>query len=114
MTSLLIAHSRLSVALAWLLVAAPAGVAAGPGLVFSVRTWDGEYASRDVPGGVESTPSVGSIYTVNADGTGLRQLVPPGPGTDYPFPDPAGRWVYYQANAGGRMLIFRCKPDGTE
>src|ERR1700736_984037 len=30
-------------------------------LVFSVKTWEGEYSSKDVPGGVESTPAVGAI-----------------------------------------------------
>ena len=76
--------------------------AAEPGLVFSVRTWEGEYASRDVPGGVESTPTVGAIYTVNADGTGLKQVVPPGPGTDYPVASRDGKWVYYQAGEPGQ------------
>lgn len=108
------APPRLSSALAGLLFAASAGAAADPGLVFSVRTWDGEYASRDVPGGVESTPSTGAIYTVGADGAGLRRIVPPGPGTDYPVPAPDGRWVYYQAKARGRTRVFRCKPDGAE
>ena len=43
-------------------------------LVFSVKTWEGEYTSRDVPGGVETTPVEGAIYTVRADGTGLTKL----------------------------------------
>ena len=87
--------------------------AAEPGLVFSVRTWEGEYASRDVPGGVESTPTVGAIYTVNADGTGLKRIVPPGPGTDYPVASRDGKWVYYQAGGRGKTQVYRCKWDGT-
>ena len=67
-----------------------------------MRTWEGEYASRDVPGGVESTPTVGAIYTVNADGTGLKRVVPPGPGTDYPVASRDGKWVYYQAGGAGQ------------
>ena len=87
--------------------------AAEPDLVFSVRTWDGEYASRDVPGGVESTPTAGAIYTVSADGTGLKQIVPPGAGTDYPAAGRDGRWVYYQSGGRGRTQVYRCKWDGT-
>lgn len=93
---------------------APQGAWAGESaLVFSVRTWEGEYASRDVPGGVESTPTVGSVYTVRADGTGLRQIVPPGKGTDYPFASRDGEWVYYQSKATGGMQVYRCRWDGT-
>jgi hypothetical protein len=34
--------------------------------------WEGDYSSRDIPGGVESTPVVGTIYTVKDDGTALN------------------------------------------
>ena len=44
-------------------------------LVFSVRRWEGEYESHDVPGGVESTPSTSSIHSVRVDGTEARELV---------------------------------------
>src|SRR5262249_22307086 len=73
----------------------------------------GEYTSRDVPGGVESTPTVGAIYTLNPDGTGLKQIVPPGPGTDYPVATSDGKWVYYQAGGRGKTQVYRCKWDGT-
>lgn len=85
----------------------------GPGLVFSVRTWEGDYASRDVPGGVETTPTLGSIYTVNADGTGLKRVVPPGPGVDFPASSPDGKWVYYQAGGRGGTQVYRCRQDGS-
>jgi len=32
-------------------------------LVFSVRTWEGEYASKDIPGGVWTTPTQSALYT---------------------------------------------------
>lgn len=92
----------------------PSCFGAGPGLVFSVRTWDGEYASRDVPGGVESTPTLGSIFTINADGTGLKQVVPPGPGIDFPAASRDGKWVYYQAGARGSTQVYRCRRDGSD
>ena len=81
--------------------------------MFSVRMWEGEYTSRDVLGGVESTPTEGAIYTVNADGTGLKQVVPPGPGTDYPAASRDGKWVYYQSGGRGKTQVYRCKWDGT-
>jgi TolB protein len=85
----------------------------GPGLVFSVKTWEGDYASKDVPGGVETTPVVGAIYTVNADGTGLRKVAELGKNTDYPSFSPDGKWVYFQSNATGHSQIYRCRPDGS-
>src|SRR5262245_62012777 len=87
--------------------------AAEPGLVFSVKMWEGEYTSKDIPGGVESTPTVGSIYTVNADGTGLKKIVDAGKNTDYPLASRDGKWVYYQAGARGSTQVYRCKWDGT-
>jgi len=87
--------------------------AAELGLVFSVRTWEGEYASRDVPGGVESTPTVGALYTINADGTDLKRLTTPGPGIDYPVASRDCKWVYYQAGGRGKTQVHRCKWDGT-
>ena len=82
-------------------------------LVFSLKTWEGEYASKDVPGGVETTPVVGAIYSVNADGTGLKKLVALGKNTDYPTASADGKWIYFQSNAGGRSQVYRCRPDGT-
>lgn len=81
-------------------------------LVFSTRAWEGEYASRDVPGGVETTPTTGAIYSVRADGTGLRKVAAPGKRADYPSFSPDGSWVYYQSNATGRSHVYRCRPDG--
>src|SRR2546430_1720342 len=65
------------------------------GLVFSVKTWGGEYSSKDVPGGVVSTPVVGAIYTIGADGSGLKKIVQLGNNTDFPCVSPDGKWVYF-------------------
>jgi Tol biopolymer transport system component len=83
-------------------------------LVFSVKTWEGEYTSRDVPGGVETTPVEGAIYTVRADGTGLKKLTALGKNTDFPSFSPDGRRVYFQSNASGRSQVYRCSPDGKD
>src|SRR5262249_40538062 len=82
-------------------------------LVFSVKTWEGEYASADIPGGVKSTPTLGAIYTINSDGGGLRQIVPAGQSTDYPAASPDGRWIYFQSKIAGDNQIFRCGWDGA-
>lgn len=83
------------------------------GLVFSVRTWDGEYASKDVPGGVSATPVIGAIYSIGSDGTGLKKIVHLGKNTDFPNVSPDGKWVYFQSNASGHSQIYRCRPDGS-
>lgn len=87
--------------------------ATGPALVFSVKAWEGDYASSDVAGGVQTTPTLGAIYTIHADGSGLNRLVPPGPNTDYPTASPDGRWIYFQSKMTGASQIYRCKWDGT-
>jgi hypothetical protein len=43
-------------------------------LIFSVQTWQGDDTSKDIPGGVETTPVEGAIYTIKADGTGLKKI----------------------------------------
>jgi Tol biopolymer transport system component len=87
----------------------PSGV-----LVFSVKTWDGDYTSRDVPGGVKTSPVEGAIYTVRADGTGLKKLTDLGKNTDFPTFSPDGRWVYFQSNASGHSHVYRCTPAGKD
>jgi sialidase-1 len=82
-------------------------------LVFSVKTWEGDYFSKDVPAGVEGTPVVGAIYSVKGDGTGLRKVVALGKNTDYPTFSPDGRWIYFQSNTTGHSQIYRCRPDGS-
>jgi TolB protein len=63
---------------------------------------------------VESTPTIGAIYTINADGTGLKKIVDAGKGIDYPLATRGGKWVYYQSGVGGKTQIYRCKWDGTD
>jgi Tol biopolymer transport system component len=82
-------------------------------LVFSVKTWQGEYSSSDVPGGVEATPTTGSIYAVKTNGAGLRKVVALGKNTDNPAVSADGQWVYFQSNASGHSQVYRCRRDGT-
>ncbi len=88
--------------------------AAEPELVFSVKTWEGEYRSEDIPGGVKSTPALGAIYTMGADGTGLKQIIAPALLSDYPTISPDGQWIYFQSKRTGHHEVYRCKRDGTE
>ena len=83
-------------------------------LLFSVKTWEGDYSSKDVPGGVETTPVVGAIHSVKGDGTGLKKVVGLGKNTDYPTASPDGKWVYFQSNATGQSQVYRCRPDGND
>ena len=98
---------------ALLLLAVPVQ-AAEPELVFSMKTWEGEYTTVDVPGGVKSTPVLGSIHTVRADGTGLKTIVAPSTNTDYPTASPDGKWLHFQSRKDGSGQIYRCKWDGSD
>jgi Tol biopolymer transport system component len=95
------------------LLLVPFAPASEPGLVFSLKTWEGEYTSKDVSNGVETTPVIGAIYTVNADGSGLKKIIQPGKSADYPTVSPDGQWVYYQSSVSGTTQVYRCKWDGT-
>lgn len=82
-------------------------------LVFSVRTWSGDYASRDIPGGVESTPvDSAAIYTIRADGSGLTRVAAPGKNADAPMFTPDGKWIYFQSNATGVNCGYRVSSTG--
>jgi sugar lactone lactonase YvrE len=83
-------------------------------LVFSVKTWEGGFASRDISGGVETTPVLGAIYTIHADGSGLRKVVQLGKNTDNPAFSPDGKWIYFQSNASGHSHVYRCLPDAVK
>lgn len=92
----------------------PCSASASGLIAFSVRRWDGEYHSRDVPGGVETTPVAGSIHTVRADGSVERKVVELGRDTNAPAFSPDGRWLYFQSNSSGSYTICRCRIDGSE
>jgi Tol biopolymer transport system component len=83
-------------------------------LVFSARHWDGEYWSRDIPGGVEIVPTTSSIYVVPADGSAKpRQIVDVNGSADNPQCSPDGQWVYFQARTEGTWDVYRCRIDGA-
>ena len=84
-------------------------------IVFSVRQWEGEYWSRDIPQGVSTTPFTSAVYAVPADGDEPpRKVADVGGRADYPHYSPDGQWVYFQASVEGRYHIFRCREDGSD
>ena len=84
-------------------------------LAVSIRMWEGEYESKDVPGGVKTTPSTSSIYSIRADGTHFKKLVAIEKAVcAAPVFSPDGKWLYFQSNASGEYHLYRCHPDGSE
>jgi len=81
-------------------------------IVFSTIFWEGDYSSRDIPGGVEHSPHTNAVYLICADGTGLRRLDNLVQNAQAPCFSPDGRWVYFQSNAAGAWNIYRCRVDG--
>lgn len=84
-------------------------------IAFSLWKWQGDYYSRDIPGGVEVAPHTGSIYTVNADGSEPYCVFSqPGRDANLPTFSPDGRWLTFQSDLAGHHQIYRCRPDGSE
>jgi len=85
-------------------------------LAFSVKRWEGEYWTRDVPGGVESVPQTSVIWAVRTNGEGLRKIIDRGEGRKAEFPNysPDGYWLYSQSEVLGNWHIYRCRPDGSD
>src|SRR5258706_7808990 len=79
-------------------------------LVFSGKTWQGEYYSKDIPGGGETSPAASAVYTIKSDGSGLSKIVDLGKETTAPAFSPDGQWIYFQSNATGHYHIYRCRP----
>lgn len=63
--------------------------------------------------------SIGAIFTMKADGTGLFRVTraPRAAVSDEPAPSPNGRWIDYAVlwpnNPYARTKIFKIRPDGT-
>jgi len=81
--------------------------------VVSVRYWEGEYYSWDLPGGVESTPVRSELRLVSLGGgneaVGLNETR-----AEHPQASPDGRWIYWQTETAGRWRIIRMRPDGSK
>ena len=84
-------------------------------LVFSVRRWEGEYETRDVPGGVKTTPSTSSIYSVRVDGTELKKRVAiENAVCAAPVFSPEAKWLYFQSNASGEYHLIELVESRAE
>jgi len=83
-------------------------------IIFSVKSWEGQYASWDVPGGVESSPHANAICVVGVDGGGLTALDGLVANAQAPRFSPDGRWLYVQSDAAGHWDIYRGPAAGGE
>src|SRR5262245_55259006 len=81
--------------------------APGSELAFSLRSWEGEYFSKDISGGVETVAYTSVIHTIKTDGTSLRQVTKSGQIADAPAFSPDGRWLYFQAKSSGAYEVYR-------
>ncbi len=83
-------------------------------LVFATICWDGKYASKDKPGGVDTTAHQGAIYSILSDGSQETKIIDLGGDTTFPHFDFQGQWLYFQSNASGQYQVYRGRVDGTE
>jgi Tol biopolymer transport system component len=91
--------------------------AADAQIVFSVRSWTGDYATGDIPGGVSLSAHTDAIYHLDLSDPGggrLREIVPGIKDPYAPSLSADGRWVYFQSTNGGACQIYRCRADGTD
>lgn len=83
-------------------------------IVFSLRSWQGDYTTSDKPGGVNISTFTSALYVVPTDGSAPpRRLVDVNGRADAPRCSPDGQWIYFQAPGTGGGHIFRCREDGT-
>ncbi|MBL9204642.1 MAG: PD40 domain-containing protein [Opitutaceae bacterium] len=83
-------------------------------LICAVRSWDGDYVSRNIPGGVETTPVRSEFWRISFDGTVPTPIRIPGPRVEHPVTSPDGQWLIWQSQTHGQWQVVRGRPDGTE
>jgi Tol biopolymer transport system component len=83
-------------------------------LVYSVRTWTDGYFSRDVAGGVETSPVTSALWRINAAGSQRAALPVVALRAEHPIASPDGSWIFWQSECAGRWQIIRAKSDGRE
>jgi hypothetical protein len=94
----------------WLSLAVTTLPVAAEEIVFTVRKFEGEFATNGV-----STPFTETIHRIDADGSHERKLIDFGEvACAAPAFSPAGDWLYFQTNRGGAYQIYRARPDGSE
>lgn len=86
-------------------------------IVCSVRSWTGDYATGDIPGGVSVSAHTDAIHLLDLSDPGggrLREIVPGVKDPYAPSLSADGQWVYFQSTTGGACQIYRCRVDGTD
>ena len=89
-----------------------APISSADSLIYSVREWEGEFFSRDVPRGVETSAVRSALWSIAIDGSGRKRLSTPGTRVEHPIASPNGCWIYWQTELAGRWRICRARPDG--
>ena len=86
-------------------------------LTFGVSRHDGEYGISWTPDGkiVYSSLASGNpdIWSVNADGTGHRQLTSGAGNNSFPSVSPDGRYILFNSDRSGEQGIWRMDMDGS-
>jgi len=54
------------------------------------------------------------VYTINADGTGLKQLTKSSAIDTEPTWSPDAKWVYFSSDRGGKPQIYKVSSIGGE
>jgi Tol biopolymer transport system component len=98
--------------LASILASGPA-VGEGNGeILFTLRTWQGDYETA-AASGASLTAFESDLWAARPDGTGLRQVTRLGKGTGAGCWSPKHEWIYFQSNLTGDYEVYRCRPDGS-
>jgi dipeptidyl aminopeptidase/acylaminoacyl peptidase len=83
----------------------------------ATATVDGRNGRVAFRGYLNNAHTHGAIFTINPDGSGLRQVTHPGPGKISSEPDwsPNGRWIaYHLGDSDGPTRVFKIRPDGSD
>ncbi len=84
-------------------VSSPAASPDGSTLAFSVRTTD-----------LEANRGRSDLWTVNLDGSNLRQLTTNPENDTSPLWSPDGKWIYFLSSRSGKSQVWRIATHGGE
>jgi Tol biopolymer transport system component len=73
-------------------------------IAFSTASW--------TPGQYSTTLS-NEVWTVQPNGSALRQFLGSGANANYALFSPDGQWLYFQSAVGGRSIIYRSPINGS-
>ena len=84
-------------------------------ILFECKQWSGEYWSKDIPNGVDTSPSTSALFFVpNMHNARLQKMPIHTQNPSAPQYSPDGKWIYFQAKQDNHWHIFRCRLDGSD